>query len=97
MLEIIVLIFLTKNIGNLAIKKGLKAGTWKLYTVLAWFGGEILGIVIGLSLWGQEELIAAVLVGLAFAVASYLVLRSNLNNKPDAEDDISNIGNDIPR
>ncbi len=47
MLEIIALIFLTKEIGKIAAGKGLKPGVWKLYTVLAWIAGEFVGAVIG--------------------------------------------------
>jgi hypothetical protein len=95
MLEIIALIFLTKNIGTLAIQKGQKPGTWKLYTVLAWFGAEVAGLLIGIMAFGQEGIIGAVLLGLACAIASYFIVRSNLSKKPDAEDDISTIGNEV--
>jgi hypothetical protein len=97
MLEIIALIFLTRNNGNLAVQKGLKPGPWKLYTVLAWFGAEIAGALIGFLMFGEEGLIAAVLLGLACAVGSYFVLRSVLQKKPDYnEDEINSIGvNDL--
>jgi hypothetical protein len=97
MLEIIALIFLTRNNGNLAAQKGLKPGTWKLYTVLAWFGAEIAGALIGFLMLGEEGLLAAVLLGLACAVGSYFVLRSVLSKKPDHfDEDINSIGvNDL--
>lgn len=97
MLEIIALIFLTKNIGALAQRKGLKPGTWKLYTVLFWFGAEIVGAVLGVVLLGEEAMLLAVLIGLGCAVGSYFVLKANLNKRPDAmEDDINRIGvNDL--
>jgi uncharacterized membrane protein YfcA len=97
MLEIIALIFLTKNIGELAQRKGLKPGTWKLYTVLCWFGAEILGALIGIALLGSENMIPAVFIGLACAVGSYFVLKANLSKRPDAMDDeIERIGvNDL--
>ncbi len=93
MLEIIALIFLTRNIGNLAERKGLKQGTWKLYTVLAWFGSEIAGILIGMALLGSENIVVAVLVGIACAVTSYFIIKSNLEKKPDYfEEEINEIG-----
>lgn len=92
MLEIIALIFLTKNIGALAVQKGLKPGTWKLYTVLCWFGAEILGAVISVAVLGGEYLLFGVLIGLACAVASFFILRSNLNKRPDVDDEIDKIG-----
>jgi hypothetical protein len=97
MLEIIALVFLTKNIGNLAQSKGLKPGTWKLYMVLCWFGAEILGAVIGVLAFGSENIVGAVLLGLGCAVGSYFVLKANLSKRPDAMDDeINRIGvNDL--
>ncbi|HEX2683794.1 MAG TPA: hypothetical protein VHL77_07670 [Ferruginibacter sp.] len=93
MLEIIALIFLTKNIGALALKKGLKPGLWKLYTVLSWIGAEIIGIIIAASILGADNIIFAALIGLACAVGSYFVIRAILNKRPDAmEEDINRIG-----
>jgi hypothetical protein len=95
MLEILALIFLTKNIGALAIKKGQKPGTWKTYTVLSWFGGEIIGVVLGLAVFGEDGLVAAVFLGLGCALASFFILKANLNGKPDVDDDIDYIGQDV--
>lgn len=93
MLEIIALIYLTKNIGNLALDKGLKPGTWKLFTVLAWFAAEIVGIALGLVIFGTENYIQAVLFGYAAAITSYFIIKSVLSNKPDImEDDIDQLG-----
>jgi len=95
MLEIIALVFLTKNIGSLAIQKGLKPGTWKLYTVLLWFGCEIVGVVLGMAMFGEEGILPAILLGLGSAVASFFILRYSLSKRPDAEDDINYIGQDM--
>jgi hypothetical protein len=57
MLEIIALIFLTKQIGRIATDKGLKPGTWKLYTVLAWIAGEFVGAIIGVLFFGVNNLL----------------------------------------
>ncbi len=93
MLEIIALVFITKNIGNLAQRKGLKPDTWKLYTVLFWFGAEILGAFIGIFAFGSENIVGAVLLGLGCAVGSYFILKANLDKRPDAMDDeINRIG-----
>jgi hypothetical protein len=92
MLEIIALIFLTKKIGALAEQKGLKPGTWKLYTVLCWFGCEILGAIIGVVILGGDNIILGVLLGLGCAVGSYFVLKANLNKRPDVDDEINKIG-----
>jgi hypothetical protein len=93
MLEIIALVFLTRNIGELAIQKGLKPGAWKLYTVLAWFGAEILGFILGFAMGGEDGFGFAFLFGLSFAVASYFIVKANLSKRPDHfNDDINSIG-----
>jgi len=95
MLEIIALIFLTRNIGTIAIRKGLKPGTWKLYAVLSWFAGEIIGAVIGYMLFGADNLISVFLVAVGGAIGGYFIIKSVLDKKPDAlDDEISRIGTD---
>ena len=51
MLEIIILIFLTREIGRLAHSKGLKSGTWKIYTVVGWIVLEIIGVIGGVIIF----------------------------------------------
>ncbi|MBA2250057.1 MAG: hypothetical protein H0W12_07675 [Chitinophagaceae bacterium] len=94
MLEIIALIFITRRMGTLAHDKGLKPGTWKLYTVLAWFAGEIPGAIIGVLIFGIDNLISVELVALAGAVSGYFIIKNILSKKPNAgmEDDINQIG-----
>ena len=82
MLEIIALIFLTRKIGLKAETKGLKPGPWKVYTVLAWFIAEIIGMIIGINLFGTE-LIPLMLFGLFCAFGGYLFIHSILSKKPD--------------
>jgi len=95
MLEIIALIFLTRNIGTIAARKGLKPGVWKLYTVLCWFAGEIIGGVIGYILFGEDNLISVFLVAVGGAIAGYFIIKSVLDKKPDAlDDEIGRIGTD---
>ena len=95
MLEILALIFLTKNIGALAIKKGLKPGTWKLYAVLGWFAGEIIGVVLALRVFEVDGLVPAILLGLCCALASFFIVKAILNGKPDADDEINYLGQDV--
>jgi len=95
MLEIIVLIFVCKKMGNLAVHKGLKPFTWKLYTVLAWIVAEITGVLIGLQLFGQNNLIGIMMLGLVSAFGGYLYVKYILDSKPDSYDeDINRIGAD---
>ncbi|MGH2564256.1 MAG: hypothetical protein ACRDE5_07075 [Ginsengibacter sp.] len=94
MLDLIILFFLTKEIGKLARQKGLKPSTWKIYTVAGWLVFEIIGLFIGLLIFGNDNLFSAVLIALAFAVTSYFIIKAQLNKLPDYFDDnIDNIGN----
>lgn len=100
MIEIIALIFLCKKMGNLAIQKGLKPGTWKIYTLLAWFVAEILGMILAVAIFGQdiikpENLISVMALALISAYGGYLFIKSVLDKKPDSfEEDINSIGVD---
>lgn len=94
MLEIIVLIFLTRDIGRLAGKKGVKPSTWKIYTVFGWIISELIGFVAGILIFGQNNLFSVILVGIAFAFTSYFIIKAQLNKLPDEglNDEINNIG-----
>jgi hypothetical protein len=80
MLEIILLIALTRRIGHILEQKGRKSGWYKLLTVVLWFGGEVAGGIVGgvvVAVSGVNELIiylialigAAVGAGAAFLIA----------------------------
>ncbi len=83
MIEIIILIFLTREIGRLAFSKGLKPAIWKIYNVLGWLTFECIGLVVGLMIFGKNNLISINLIGIAFAVTSYFLIKSRLNKLPD--------------
>ena len=94
MLEIIALIFLTKEIGRIAHDKGLRPVTWKIYTVVGWIVSEIIGIIAGIIVFGKDNLFSVILVGLTFAITSYFIIKAQLNKLlDDFDDDISRIGN----
>lgn len=94
MIEIIVLIFLAKEIGRLALSKGLKPGWWKFYLVLGWIVGEFIGLIFGVMIFGQDNLVSVFLLAIAVAVSSYFIIKSYLNKLPDNIDDeqIDSIG-----
>jgi hypothetical protein len=94
MLEIIALIFLTREIGKIAENKGLKPISWKIYTVIGWLISEIIGLFVGVMIFGTNNLVSVVLVGLTFAITSYFIIKSQLNKFPDRniDDDINNLG-----
>lgn len=93
MIEIIALIFLTKQIGKLAADKGLKPGKWKVYLVLAWIAGEFVGVAAGMLLFGPDNIFSVLLVGIAGAVTGYFIIRDNLSKRPDVFDEIDQVGN----
>ena len=94
MLEIIILFFLTKKIGILAHSKGLRAGRWKLNLVLAWLLAELLGAVVGVIVFGADNLVSCLLLAIGLAATSYILLKNYLTKLPNVfdEDDINNIG-----
>ena len=80
MLEIILLIVLTRRIGEIVEAKGRRGGWYKLLTVVLWIGCEIIGGIIGgivaattgsgnLFIYLSALLGAAVGAGLSFVVA----------------------------
>lgn len=96
MLEILALVFLTRSIGTTAERKGLKPGTWKLYTVLAWFAGEFLGFLIGIAIFGSENILMSLLIAIPCAIGGYHIVRTILNNKPDVfGDELDQIGENL--
>ena len=99
MIDLILLIFLCRQIGNIARRKGLAPRKWIFNTVLTWLGFELIGLFIGVMLFGFDKNDEKSLYGLmAFAMAcgfgGYLLVKSTLDKKPDPMDDeINNIGN----
>jgi len=83
MIEIIVLYFLCKQIGLMALEKGLNPTTWKIYTILAWISAEFIGVIIGALLFGfnLNNLFGLMAFALACAFGGYLLVRKTLENK----------------
>jgi Na+-transporting methylmalonyl-CoA/oxaloacetate decarboxylase beta subunit len=82
MLEIIILIFLTRHVGGIVRSKGRTAGWFQVLTVVLWIGGELTGAVIGAivgALTDSGRLLAylfALLGAAAGAGISILIARS---------------------
>lgn len=64
MLEIIVLIFLTRHLNKSAKLKG-HSGAYAALGPVLWFGGEITGALIGTIVTG--EILFGIIIGLVFA------------------------------
>lgn len=83
MLEIVLLITLTKKIGAILADKGRKGGWFKLLTVVLWFGGEIVGAVIGVVVsesyaldWLVVGYPLALLGAIAGAVTAWVIAKN---------------------
>lgn len=84
LIEILVLIFLCKKIGHMAMERGLKPGLWKFYTVLAWIGFEFLGLILGnaiIELYSFNDIIRLMVFALFCAFGGYLFVRHRLEQK----------------
>ena len=107
-MDLIILYFLCKKIGKIALTKGLNAGKWKLYTALSFLGAEILGLKFGLATFGNGNLVdltklakedsagiaGIAALGLICAFGGYLMVKATLDKKPDNfdEEDVNKIG-----
>jgi hypothetical protein len=92
MIEIIALIFLCKKNGALALQKGLSTVRWKWYTVLGWVVAEMVGLMFGMALFGQNNIYGLMAIGLISAFGGYLIVKAMLEKKPDSlDEDINKI------
>jgi Na+/H+-dicarboxylate symporter len=88
MLEIILLVFLTRKIGELALRKGLSPFRWKLYTILAWIAFEGMGTLLGIMWFGfnPNDLLGLMMFAIAVAFGGYLFVRRILESKTDIDE-----------
>ncbi len=83
MLEIVALFFLCKHVGQVAQRKGLSPGRWKIATILGWFIAELTGFVIAIMLFGKENLVGLFLIAIMSAIGGYLIVKAQLDKYPD--------------
>ena len=88
MLEIALLIVLTRKIGEICREKGRKATGYKILTVVLWFGGEIVGAIIGALITGGQESLTIYILALAGAgagagIAFFIAKNAAANVSPD--------------
>jgi hypothetical protein len=87
MLEIILIIFLAKMIGNIATEKGRNAAGYIVLFVLMWVGGEIVGAIIGVIISRGELSVGGYLfaiLGAAVGAATAFMITSCM---PSVEED----------
>ncbi|MEO9211466.1 MAG: hypothetical protein ABI208_10225 [Ginsengibacter sp.] len=89
MIDIIALIFITREMGKLAAQKGLKPMTWKIYSIVGWIFFEIMGFIVGFMFFDMGNLFSVFIVGLMFAFTSYLIIKRQLSSLPDKNDEES--------
>ena len=90
MIEIIILIILTQNIGRKAESKGLKVGWWKFYTVAAWVAAEILGIILAGILFGIDasNMFSIYSIAIVSAFGGYLFIKYQVEKVPPLNEDM---------
>jgi hypothetical protein len=79
MLEILILWQLCKNIGVKLRAKGRSPGGYQFMLVAMWFGGEIIGGILGVVMSGEAGAVAylvAILGAIAGVVAAFVIVRS---------------------
>lgn len=87
MIEIIALIFLTRQIGQMAERRGLKPGKWKWKTVGYWILFEFIGVYLGISFFGinKDSLVGLMLFAASCAFGGYLLVRKQLERIPESD------------
>ena len=55
---------------------------------------EIIGFLVGIMLFGMDNLVSVILIGITFAITSYFMIKAQLHKLPDHtfDDDINNFG-----
>lgn len=85
MLEIMVVVFLARRIGNIAAKKGHKKRPNIIFFVVMWIAGEIIGALLGVFL-AKGHLATAYVMALVGAVVGALIAFRIVNNLEDKSD-----------
>ncbi len=96
MLEIILIIFLSRKVGNIAKKRGHKARPNIIFFVVLWFAGELIGALLG-SILSKGNIIATYFMALiGAAVGAYIAYNiiQNLEDKSGSDSDIITIDGD---
>jgi hypothetical protein len=80
MLEIILIIFLSKKIGQIAEEKKQSKALFKFMFVVLWILGEFIGAIIGLNLTKGLTVYLFALIGAALGAIISFAIVNNLKN-----------------
>ena len=80
MLELILLIFLSRAIGKMAVQRGLSPSSWKIKTILYWIICEFLGIFAAMEFlhFTAQNIVQVSMIGLLSGFGGYLIVRKQL-------------------
>jgi hypothetical protein len=82
-MDVIVLIFLAIEIGKLATKKGLSSTKWIIRLVVFWILGELTGAIIGINIFGKDNMFSWLVLAWGVALSSYFVIKNYLVKMPN--------------
>jgi hypothetical protein len=79
--DLIVLFFLARYIGNTAFKKGLVRWKWVVYTVISWVTAEFLGFAFCILTLGFKDLLPIGLFSTFCGFGGFLFIHALLRKK----------------
>jgi|GEM_PF-1744188 len=85
MLEIIGLVFFSRKLRPLILRKGESKNKWITLFVISFLAAEFLGVFIGIMTFGEDKIAEPAMAGYFLAFSSFYVVRAILNKKPDAQ------------
>lgn len=85
MLEIIGLVFFSRKLGPIILRKGESKNKWITLFIISFLAAEFLGLFIGIMIFGEDKIAEPAVTGYILAFSSFYVVRAILNNKPDAQ------------
>lgn len=90
MIEILLIIFLARRIGNIAVRKGHKRGPNIIFFVVMWIAGEIIGGLSGAFLTKGHVLSTYLMALIGAAVGAIIAFRV-VNSLEDLNNDDSDM------
>lgn len=87
MLDIILLIVVSRAFVKKAKEKGLSSGLWGAVPAICYIGTMIVMVIVAISAGvNEDEITIAILIGIPIAIVEITIAWFMLKNKPSAED-----------